>query len=224
MKIGIIIAVARELKSFLDSEYQVETLVQDHREIYKTVINNNEVYAIRSGCGLIDSSSATQYLITKFNVEIIINFGVTGALKEELKVQDLFVVNAAISYGFDTSNIDPVKKHQFAEYEDEHIPLDIKLQKLAKSIKPDLKDCVVASGDQFITDLNEKFSLRDLGCDICDMEIAGIARTCLNNEVPCLSIKCISDTLYGDGKEFAENIHASANKAFQFIQQLLSTL
>ena len=84
MKIGIVIAIERELESFLKSEYDIEEINDNSFTCFKTNINNNEVYAIKSGWGLIDAAMTTQYLITKYNVEIVLNFGVTGALDPSL--------------------------------------------------------------------------------------------------------------------------------------------
>ena len=46
MKIGIVIAIERELKSFLESNYEIETIKNSNFTCFKTNINNNEVYGI----------------------------------------------------------------------------------------------------------------------------------------------------------------------------------
>lgn len=224
MRIGIVIAIARELKAFLESNHKIENIIVNNKEIYKTMINDNEIYAIKSGYGIIDASSATQLLITKFDCEIILNFGVTGALDRALKVSDLFVVNKVVNHDFDVSPIDPVKKHQYEEFADEFIPLDESLIKKAKEICPNLKDAIVASGDRFIEKKEDKIALYNLGCNICDMEIAAIARVCYLCNVKALSIKCISDTFDGDGGDFNKNVTNSANKAFKIIEEFISKI
>ena len=225
MKIGIVIAVSSELKSFLESKYEVETIEEDYRTIYKTNVNGNDIYAIKSGCGEIDASISTQYLITKYNVEIILNYGVTGALVKDIKVSDLFIVKGAINYDFDASSVTVNgKPYKYEDVDTIDIPLDKGLIKLAKELFPDLKECLVASGEKFIEDKNIKTSLAGLGCSICDMEIVGIARTCFKNNVKCLSIKCISDTFDGDGSMFEENVKASSDKAFNLLNNILEKL
>ena len=224
MRIGIVIAIERELKSFLESNYDLEIIKDNNFSCFKTVINDNEVYAIKSGWGLIDAAVATQYLITKYNVEIILNFGVTGALDKELKVSDLFYVRKCINCDFDTSTIDDVKKHQYGDMKDEFIYLDDDLIELARSIDPDLKEAIDASGDKFIDEYEDKIYRYELGCNICDMEIVAIARTCLLNNVRCLSIKCISDEFDGDGSDFEKNVRESSDKAFKLIDKILNRI
>ena len=79
----------------------------------------------------------------------------------------------------------------------------------------------VASGDRFVESKADKDALRALSCDICDMEIAAIARICALNDVPCLSVKCISDTYDGTSADFEQNVTRSAEKAFYALRCIL---
>ena len=224
MKIGLIIAISRELAAFLESgEERTEETVAG-RPIYRTVMDGHEIYAVQSGCGEIDASAAAMLLIVRYGCEVILNFGVTGALEEDLRVDDLFVAEKACHYDFDTSAIDNVKKGQYAEYPDEFIPLDAGLVRMATEKMPGIRKIAVASGDKFVEDRAEKIRLRKLGCGVCDMEIAAIARTCERSGVKCLSIKCISDPFDGDGGDFAANVARSAKKAFAAMRELIKEL
>ena len=156
-------------------------------------------------------------------MELILNFGVTGALDPSLKVSDLFVVNKCLNYDFDTSCVDPVRKHQYMEFEDEFMPLDRQLIKFVKGIR-DIKEVNCASGDQFVEDKKEKEKRFALNCQICDMELAAIVRVCFLNNVKCLSIKCISDAYDGDGSDFITNVRISSDKAFNLISEILTKL
>ena len=224
MKIGIIIAIERELKSFLTNGSEIEQIPVGRKTVYRTQLAGHEVLAMLSGYGEIDAAAATQLLITWGGCQVILNFGVTGALDPALRVEDLFIVRRVCHYDFDVSPIDPVKKHQYAEFPDEFIPLDDALLKQAKSLLPALREATVASGDRFVEARADKESLRALGCDICDMEIAAIARVCALNGIPCLSVKCISDTYDGTGADFVKNVTASAQKAFDVLLRLLEGL
>lgn len=224
MRIGIVIAIKRELEAFLNSNYEIEEIKEDNFECFKTKINNHDIYAIQSGWGLIDAASATQYLITKYHTEMILNFGVTGALDPTLKVSDLFYVKKCMNFDFDTSTIDDVVKHQYGDLEDEFVYLDEDLIQKVKELFPDIKEAVDASGDMFVDQKEDKEARFQAGCNICDMEIVAIARVCYLNKVKCLSIKCISDEYDGDGKDFEKNVKASANKAFTLIDTLIRQL
>ena len=60
MKIGIIIAIERELKSFLESGNQITEEKVGCRTIYHTEMYGHDVVAIMSGYGEIDAAAATQ--------------------------------------------------------------------------------------------------------------------------------------------------------------------
>ena len=221
MKIGLLIAIERELKAFLlDGGLLTEETVGGRR-VYHTRMGGNEVYALRSGWGEIDAAAGTQLLITGCGCEAILNFGVTGALDPSLKVEDLFVVSKVLHYDFDTSLIDDVAPHQYEGEPDAFMRLDKGLMARAKALWPGLREAAVASGDRFVADRAFKEELYGKGCDICDMEIAAIARVCRLNGVPCLSIKCISDTYDGDGKDFEKNVERSAARSFAVLRQVL---
>ena len=224
MRIGIVIAIERELEAFLKSSYEIEEIEENGFKAFKTIINNHEVYAIKSGWGLIDAAMATQYLITKYHVEIILNFGVTGALDPSLKVSDLFYVKKCVNFDFDTSSIDDVVIHQYGDMENEFIYLDEELIAIVKQLYPEIKEAVDASGDRFIDKEEDKIERYNAGCNVCDMEIVAIARVCLLNSVKCLSIKCISDEYDGDGSDFEKNVRESATKAFKLIDHLINNL
>ena len=224
MKIGLLIAVDRELEAFLKSgEERTEETVAN-RTIYKTRMEGHEIFAIRSGCGQIDAAAATMLLIVHCGCELILNFGVTGALDADLKVEDLFVVEKVCHYDFDVTAFEAAKPGQYEEYADEFIPLDAGLAQLAAERIPGIRKVADASGDKFVEDRAEKLRLRNMGCSICDMEIAAIARTCERSGVKCLSIKCISDTFDGNGEDFNTNVRRSAEKAFAVIREVLKAL
>ena len=95
MKIGLLIAMREEIEAFLQSEEKRAEEITAKRTVYITRMEGHEIYAVQSGCGEIDAAAATMLLIVKYGCEVILNFGVAGALEEDLKVEDLFVVEKA---------------------------------------------------------------------------------------------------------------------------------
>lgn len=225
MKIGLLIAVTRELEAFLQSGEELTEEIVAGRTIYKARMEGHEIYAVCSGCGEIDASAGTMLLIVKYGCELILNFGVTGALLEDLKVEDLFVAEKAWHYDFDiTAFGGTTKVGQYSEYPDEFIPLDAGLVNLVTEKMPGIRKIAVASADIFVEDRNEKLRLRESGCGLCEMELAAIARVCERSGVKCLSIKCISDAFDGTGADFEKNVRNSAAKAFAAIRLVLKEL
>ena len=224
MKVGILIAVEQELKAFLSQGSEITEEEVSRRRVYHTVLGGHELYALCSGYGEIDAAAGTQLLITRYGCEAVLNFGVAGALTRDLQVEDLFLVRKVCHYDFDISPIDPVEKHQYLDLPDRFIPVDERLLTLAKEVLPEFREIAVASGDRFVEEPEDKRWLAALGCGICDMEIAAIARTCFLNGVPCLSVKCISDTFDGTGADYAANVEKGARKAFAALRKILEQM
>ena len=224
MKIGIMIATEREMKAFLESGSEITEETIGKRTIYRTEMYGHDIYAIRSGFGQIDAAAGTPFLITVSGCGIVLNFGVVGALIPQLHVEDLLVIEKVLHYDRDLTAVDDVQKYQYEEYEDQFIPVDDSLIGLVTEEMPEIRRVTVASGDCFIADRARKDELASLGCQVCDMESAAIARVCNNNRVRCLSIKCISDTLDGDGRDYEKNVIRSAEIAFCVIRELLKRL
>lgn len=225
-KIGIIVAVKDEFSSFLeDNSFELEEINVTGFEVLKTIINNNEIYVLRSGYGEIDASAGTQFLISAFGVEYILNYGVVGALKPGLKVQDLFLVEKVVHYDFDASNIDGTRVGEYLDMNDVYMKTSSYLNQKVVDLMPTISSVICASGDKFIYDAAFKTKLvKDFDATICDMESAAIVRTCIRNKVPCVAIKCISDTLEGTGKDYLENVSLSSKKAFELLKKLLLTI
>ncbi len=225
MKIGLLIAIKRELEAFLQSgEERTEETVAG-KTVYRTRMEGHDVFAVQSGCGEIDASAATMLLIVKYGCDVIVNFGVAGALAADLKVEDLFAAEKVWHYDFDVTPFGSfIKVGQYEEYPDEFIPLDAGLVKLVAERIPGIRKVAVASADKFVENREEKLRLREAGCGICDMELAAIARVCDRSGVKCLSIKCISDAFDGTGADFEKNVRNSARKAFGAIREVLKAL
>lgn len=225
-KIGLIIAVKKEFDIFLsDHSLNKENLEDCPYFTQKIIINNNEIYVLESGFGEIDGAAATQYLITKYSVDLILNYGVVGALKKDLKVSDLFLVSKVVHYDFDASKIDGTKPGQYLEFSDEYMETKKEVTSKVFEIMPEIKSVILASGDTFIVDKTRKSELeKRFNASICDMEAAGIIRVCYKNQIEAILIKCISDTFDGDGSDYIKNVASSSKKAFNLIKELLAKL
>ena len=75
-KIGMIVAMDKELKDYFEKLGSVNTLEDSVYNVWQANAYGKELYIINSGVGEISAAGATQYLITKYGVEVIINFGI----------------------------------------------------------------------------------------------------------------------------------------------------
>lgn len=196
MRIGIVTAMAQETLPI----YQKLGNVVDESSIHgvhirKIFIDGNTVYLATGGVGEIRAAMTAQMLVDLFDVDVLLNFGFVGTLNPKIGVGELVLADRVCHYQFDTSAIDGTKVGQYFENDDIYFYLDSALaDRVLSAIGKPMRKVAVASGDVFIAAAERKRELAEnFGCDICDMELAGLALACRRNRLPLLSIKVISD-------------------------------
>lgn len=223
MKIGIIIAMDKEMSGIMSIASEVERLTHSSLyEVYRARYGDKMLYIVKSGIGEIAAAAATQYLITAYGTDIILNFGVCGKLNPELKVLQTVAISSVVHYQHDLSAIDNVPVGYYEEYKSVNIPTAKHLLDIALSVDGSLKTAVCASGDKFIDKKEDRQRLfKDFNADVCEMESAGVLLTCNRNNTPCLIIKSISDDEAMGYNEFS---NIAAERHTDLIEAILKKL
>lgn len=223
-KIGMLVAV--EIKAVLDKFGS--RLEEKNVAGYKVLEYQTPKYdliILNCGAGEIAAASGTQYLISEYHVDMVVNFGVVGGLTEEMAKTKTCIVEKVVHYDFDTSAIDHVEVGRYLQYPDVYIPADKMLYNKARELYPDLKSVICASADKFVADPEQKRALhRMYNADICEMEAAGIALTCNRNNVPCVMLKVVSDGITGGAEEFTQTIDEAAAICLDMASELIEAL
>ncbi len=218
-KIGMIVAMTKELKEYFARLGNVCELPDDVYEAWSAEAYGKQLYIVKSGVGEIAAAAATQYLITKYNVDIIINFGICGKLSTSLKLLDTVVVKQVVYYQFDCSEIDGTKPGVYMN-NSPYISADNRPISQLLSIDGNIKEVVCASGDLFVARKEDKeYLINEFNADICEMECAGILITCLRNKVECLIIKSISDDC--DDMDFKTYCELAAQKYVEIVDKFV---
>ncbi len=222
MKIGIFTAMQKEAVSFL----QNATKVNDGSfSIYTFQLGKHQaVLCCPITVGEITATASAQLLISKYNVDMILNFGVVGALTEQMSLCSTVLVESVVHYDRDLSSVDNVPVGKYDCFDDISVPCDkTLLQKALEVQQLPLVRC--ASADKFVSDKETKSYLnKQFGADICDMESAGILFTCRLNNIPCLLVKCISDSLFGGHTEYRLTVHDVTKGFLQLATKLTENM
>lgn len=223
MKIGIFTAMEREAASFLT--HSAQKVSNGAFEVYRLQLGTHDAFLCRPpSVGEIAASAACQLLISEYHVDVILNFGVVGALNGRTTLLSTVFVESVVHYGMDLSAVDNIPVGRYGCFDDVAVPCDKSLLDTALSVeKLPLVRC--ASADVFVDDPAEKAALcANFGAEICDMESAGILFACKFNNIPCLLVKCISDSLAGGYGEYLENVNKAAAGFFAFAEKLAHNL
>ena len=220
-KIGVVVAI--EIDAVLE-KYGTpsETYINRGFTVRSYVNDAFTMYVVDSGAGEIASSAATQLLISEYKVDMIVNFGAVGALTERMKSAELCVVEKVIHYDFDTTGWLNLPRGQHPEQESAYVCTTPELVSEAMRLSPGLLKVVCCSADKFIDAAEDKsFLNKTYGGDICEMEAAGVVLTCSRNDVPCLLIKAVADSLFGGGREFLTELNRVSQICFELVDRLV---
>ncbi|WP_342389243.1 5'-methylthioadenosine/adenosylhomocysteine nucleosidase [Salinicoccus bachuensis] len=196
--IGIIGAMKPEidiLKEWMDIE-ATDTIA--HAKVYRGTLVGQDAVLVESGIGKVNASMITALLIERYNVRIIINTGVAGALSSDLDVTDMVVSTSvlhhdvdAVEFGYELGQVPGMPKFYIA---DKGL---VKLTLEAISALPDINGHggLIVSGDAFISNSAQKGNItRNFRkAKAVDMESAAIAQTCYQYSTPFVVIRSISD-------------------------------
>lgn len=220
-KIGLVVAI--EMDAVL-SKYGIPHKTIDHTGYSVAAYENDRytLYAVNSGPGEIAAAMTTQFLISTYEVDTIVNFGVVGSLTEDIKTADICLVEKIVHYDFDVTRWLNLAKAQYPGYDSFFLSPTDEFLEIAKKIAPNIRSVVCASADKFVDSEADKRALHDeYGADICEMESAGILLTCHRNNVPCLFIKAVSDGLTGGSKEFLKELERVSNLCIELVDKVI---
>ena len=198
-KIGIIGAMDEEVKRLKELMQNVQIKSIASMDFYEGYFEKVPLVVVRSGIGKVNAALCTQILIDRYDIEIVINTGVAGSLRNEIDIADIVLSTEALQhdmdargFGYEMGVIPRMDKSIFTA--------DIKLVNLAKKVCSEVLPSLgvhtgrVLSGDQFISDTKKKEWLVNTFDRYCtEMEGAAIAQAAYLNNIPFLIIRAISD-------------------------------
>lgn len=209
MKIGIICASDDELAPFLPAIENCKIVEKAMLKFYTGTICGTEAVALFSGVCKVNAAIASQILIDIFGVNAIINSGVTGGMDPNLQIFDT-VISTEVCYHDVADDIltefHPWMKSVFFKADSELVELSkVSVDKMKTAGK--IYWGRMATGESFIEDQGRQDINDRLSPLSVDMETASVAHVCYVNNIPFISIRCITDTAAHSGNEhFEENI------------------
>ncbi|MCM1290906.1 MAG: 5'-methylthioadenosine/adenosylhomocysteine nucleosidase [Prevotella sp.] len=195
MKIGIIVAMEKELKLLLPI---IENKgIEEVRgvKMYRGKMGNHEVMVCQCGIGKVNSAIRTLGLIEAFTPELVINTGVAGGADASMHVLDIFIAEEVAYH--DVWCGPGTKYGAAAGFEQKLYAGKNFVEKSRKVLGGDkVKYGLICSGDKFISGAEEIKEIKKIFPEALavDMESASIAQVCMMEKVPFNILRVISDT------------------------------
>lgn len=194
MKIGVIVAMDKEMQLLLPLLHDVEQSEVHGYTFYCGSMGQKSIIAMKCGIGKVNAALGTATLIDIYHPDLIINSGVAGGTGGNAGILDI-VVATRIAYhdvwcGPGTEWGDAAGCPRFFHSSEQVAALP----SLAEG--DTVKHGLIASGDIFVADPAVVKRIRELYPDVdaVDMESAAIAQVCYLRKVPFACIRVISDT------------------------------
>lgn len=192
MKIGIIVAMRKELALLLPLLTNPNSESQDGLEFHTGTIGSNQVIAMQCGIAKVNAAIGTVTLINHYAPDLIINSGVAGGADKSVNVMDI-VVGSRVAYHDvwcgPESTYGAVQGLPLYYETDQHA---LQLVPNDKSVRKGL----IVSGDQFVDSIEQVKAIKSHFPDALavDMESGAIAQVCEIRNVPFMSMRVISDS------------------------------
>lgn len=198
MNIGIIAAMSEELEPLLKDMKLISKETIASVTFNKGILLGKEIVAVVCGIGKVNAAICTQLLISKYNIDKIINVGVAGGVNKEIYPGDIVIADNLLEHDFDCSVFgDPIG--QIPRMDTFDFRCDKDLVSLAENSCTKIDNIKsytgrIVSGDQFIASMEKvQFLDKEFTALACEMEGASIAHVCYSNKIPFVVIRSISD-------------------------------
>ena len=184
--IGAVIAMQSEADILLDQMKIHRSLTVSGKKIHVGKAFGKEIAVCVCGVGKVNAALGAQLLVSKFDAEKLLNFGVAGGLNQGTTLCGVYQIGEAVQFDFDLTQLNGTKMGTLDEYEENYLALN--------RLKADIPVKKLGTSDRF-NDSPEDYKLltKELEADIRDMEGAAIVQAAYAAQLPVYSIKAISD-------------------------------
>ncbi len=210
--IGIVIAMQSEADILLEEMNVISSTTVSGKKVYVGTAYGKEVVLCVCGVGKVNAAIGAQIVISDFDVDKLLNFGVAGGLNQTTELCNVYQIEAAVQFDFDLVQLNGTQIGTLDEYTENYLPL--------QSVDLDLEKRKLGTSDRFNdSPVDYKLLTEELNADIRDMEGGAIVQAALCAKLPVYSVKAISDVA-GSGST-TEQFLVNKDKALKNLQAKL---
>lgn len=219
--IGIIGAMPSELADIRNVLSDSAVVRHAGFDFYINTFDGKLVVNACCGIAKVNAALCAQAMIDKFGVEAIINTGVAGGMNTAVKVCDIVVSNEVMPHDLELRFLDNYPPYNSVFKADKKL-IDLACETCdekgyARHIGR------IVSGEAFISSSEVKNAICErLSPLAVDMETAAIGHCAFMNEVPFVSIRCISDNADDEGEmSFDEFEKIAAKRVAEIVLEMI---
>ena len=225
MKIGIIVAMHKELELLLPLLQNSEESRMGGCEFHRGKVGRHDVIAMQCGIGKVNAAIGTLTLVNSFLPDFVINSGVAGGADQSISVMDV-VAGARVAY----HDVWCGPESELGQVQG--LPLYFEGAKRLLNLVPDREGIhkgLICSGDQFIDTLDAVSRIKGNFPEALavDMESGAIAQVCHLNKVPFLALRVISDSpgaSHDNTRQYLDFWNDAPQETFNLVKDIITGL
>ncbi len=223
MKIGIIVAMERELRQLLALLPEVKEEASDGARFFLGTLcpESKELFIVQCGVGKVNAAVAATEMCLRYRPDFIVSSGVAGGARSDVKPLDVVAATATVYHDVYCGGDCEYGQVQGLPAV---FPVDEKLLAVV-SFLAGVKTGVFATGDWFVDSRAkaDEILFRYPDAIAFDMESCAIAQVCFRQNVPFLSLRVISDNPLSDGhkEQYADFWEHLADGSFRVLREFL---
>lgn len=230
MKIGIIGAMAQEVKVLTESCQDVEKWERAGATFYSGEMAGHEVIVVQSGIGKVLASLTASLLIQQYQVDFLINTGSAGGIGTGLSVGDVVIAEKLAYYDVDATGFG----YEYGQlpggmplYYEADSQLVEQIADAAEKSNLSIKKGLIVTGDSFIDDQTKISEILNHfpSALCCEMEGTAIAQTAQQFNVPAVVIRAMSDTAdHAATQSFDEFIDQAGQRSAEMVMTFIRSI
>jgi adenosylhomocysteine nucleosidase len=225
MKIGIIVAMRKELDLLLPLLQDSEESRMSGLEFHRGKVGKHDVMVMQCGIGKVNAAMGTLMLVNHFAPNYVINSGVAGGTDQSVSVMDV-VAGARVAY----HDVWCGPESELGQVQG--LPLYFEGSKRLLDLLPEHEGVhkgLICSGDQFIDKMEDVTRIKGNFPEALavDMESGAIAQVCHLCDVPFLALRVISDSPganHDNTKQYLDFWTDAPQETFMLVKDLINRL
>ena len=225
MKIGIIVAMHKELELLMPLLHNSEERGMGGCEFHRGKVGRHDVIVMQCGIGKVNAAIGTLILVNSFLPDFVINSGVAGGADSTVNVMDV-VAGARVAY----HDVWCGPESELGQVQG--LPLYFQGAERLLDLVPDREGIhkgLICSGDQFIDTIEAVNRIKGNFPDALavDMESGAIAQVCHLSKVPFLALRVISDSpgaSHDNTRQYLDFWNDAPQETFNMVKDIITRL
>ena len=167
-------------------------------DFYINEVDGNKIVNACCGIAKVNAAVCTQVMIDNFKPDYVINAGIAGGMNSDIKVCDIVISSEVLPHDLDLHFLKDYPPYCGIFKSDEK--LISAFEKTCDEFGINHFNGRIVSGDAFITSTEIKSKIQEKFSPFAvDMESAAVGHCCFLNNIPYVSVRCISDNADDEG-------------------------